>query len=136
MSVIGLAQLRRRLIGSLRSLVHAHATDRALAVLLPGCAAVTPRSLTLRAVVARPAAFADETVTEPFSSSDFAGLKDVDSLGQLPGAPRAAAKLTQDAPGLELGIGSFAGGRGAGHEPGWPGTFASAIGRGTAARWK
>ena len=37
-----------------------------------------------------------------------AGLKDVDGLGQLPGAPGAAAELAHDAPGLELGIGAFA----------------------------
>jgi NhaP-type Na+/H+ or K+/H+ antiporter len=48
--------------------------------------------------------------TEPFSSSVLAGLKDVDGLGQLPGAPGAAAELAQDAPGLELGVGAFAGG--------------------------
>ena len=52
--------------------------------------------------------------TEPFSSSDFAGLKNVDGLGQLPGAPGTAAELAQDAPGFELGIGALA--RGA--EPG------------------
>jgi len=46
---------------------------------------------------------------EPFSSSGFAGLKDVDGLGQLSGTPWAAAELAQDAPGFELGIGAFAG---------------------------
>src|SRR5512135_1093684 len=46
--------------------------------------------------------------TEPFSSSDFPGLKNVDRLGQLTGAPGAAAELAQDAPGLELGVGAFA----------------------------
>jgi len=35
-------------------------------------------------------------------------LKDVDGLGQLPGAPGAAAKLSQDVPVLELGIGALA----------------------------
>jgi len=35
---------------------------------------------------------------ERFSSSDFAGLKDVDGLGELSGAPGAAAELAQDAP--------------------------------------
>ena len=48
--------------------------------------------------------------TEPFSSLDLAGLKDVDGLGQLPGLPGAAAEFTQDAPGLELGVGAFPGG--------------------------
>jgi hypothetical protein len=47
-------------------------------------------------------------LTEPFSSCDFAGLKDVDGFGQLPGAPGAAAEFAQDAPGLELGVGPFA----------------------------
>jgi len=37
------------------------------------------------------------------------GLQDVDRLGQLPGLPGAAAEFAQDAPGLELGIGSLAG---------------------------
>ena len=31
----------------------------------------------------------------------------MDGLGQLPGALGAAAELTHDAPGLELGIGAF-----------------------------
>jgi hypothetical protein len=44
-----------------------------------------------------------------FSSSDFAGLKDVNGLGELPGAPRTAAELAQDALGLELGVGTLAG---------------------------
>jgi hypothetical protein len=44
-------------------------------------------------------------------SCDLAGLKDVDGLGQLPGLPRAAAQLAQDAPGLELGVGALAGDR-------------------------
>ena len=43
------------------------------------------------------------------SSSDFAGLQDVDGPGQLTGAPGAAAELAQDAPGFELGIGALAG---------------------------
>jgi len=47
--------------------------------------------------------------SEPFPSSDFVGLKDVDGFGQLPGAPGAAAQLAQDAPGFELGIGALAG---------------------------
>jgi hypothetical protein len=33
-----------------------------------------------------------EIVTEPFSSFDLAGLKDVDGFGQLPGAPGATAE--------------------------------------------
>ena len=48
-------------------------------------------------------------LSEPFSSSDFAGLKDVDGLGELPGAPGTAAELAQDAPGFELGVGTLAG---------------------------
>jgi len=51
----------------------------------------------------------DGAANEPFSSSDFAGLEDVDGLGELPGAPWAAAEFAQDAPGLELGIGPFTG---------------------------
>ena len=43
------------------------------------------------------------------SACGFAGLKNVDRLGQLPGAPRAAAHLAQDAPGFELGVGPFTG---------------------------
>jgi hypothetical protein len=43
------------------------------------------------------------------SSCDFAGLKNVDGFGELPGAPRAAAEFAQDAPGLELGVGAFTG---------------------------
>ena len=45
---------------------------------------------------------------EPFSSSDFAGLQDMDGFGQLACPPGAAAELAQDAPGLELGVGAFA----------------------------
>src|SRR6266536_3910847 len=41
------------------------------------------------------------THSEPFSSCDLAGLKDVDGLGQLPGAPGAAAELAQDVPGFQ-----------------------------------
>jgi hypothetical protein len=48
--------------------------------------------------------------SEPFSSCGLAGLKDVDGLGQLPGAPGAAAELAQDVPVLELGVGALAGG--------------------------
>src|SRR6516162_9811540 len=40
----------------------------------------------------------------PCSSSHLAGLKGLDGLGEPPGAPRAAAELAQDAPGLELGV--------------------------------
>jgi hypothetical protein len=43
------------------------------------------------------------------SSLHPAGLKDVDGLGELPGAPGAAAEFAQDAPGLRLGAGAFAG---------------------------
>jgi hypothetical protein len=48
---------------------------------------------------------------EPFSSFDFAGLKDVDGPGELPGAPGAAAELLQDLPGLELGVCASSGAR-------------------------
>ena len=44
------------------------------------------------------------------SSCDLAGLKDMDGLGQLPGAPWAAAEFAQDVPCLELGVGALAGG--------------------------
>jgi transposase len=47
--------------------------------------------------------------TEPFSSCDLAGLKDVDGFGQLPGLPWAAAEFAQNAPGFQLGVGAFAG---------------------------
>src|ERR1700745_2239772 len=40
----------------------------------------------------------------------FRGLQDVDGFDELPGAPGAAAELTQDVPGLELGVGALAGG--------------------------
>ena len=43
-----------------------------------------------------------------FSSSDFAGLKDVDRFGELSSPPRAAAEFAQDAPGFELCVGAFA----------------------------
>ena len=57
----------------------------------------------------RPAPMAAETpVSEPFSSGDLVGLKDVDGFGELPGPPRAAAELAQDAPGLELRVGTLA----------------------------
>src|SRR2546421_6974641 len=48
-------------------------------------------------------------MSEPFSSSDFAGPKHVDGFGELSGAPGAAAELAQGAPGFELGIGALAG---------------------------
>jgi hypothetical protein len=39
---------------------------------------------------------------EPFSSCfGFADLQNVDCLGELTGAPGAAAELTEDLPGLE-----------------------------------
>ena len=48
--------------------------------------------------------------SEPFSSSlccvNFQG---VDCLGELPGAPRAAAQLAEDPPVLELGVRALAG---------------------------
>jgi len=43
----------------------------------------------------------------PSSSADFAGLKNVDCLGQLAGSQGTAAEPAQDAPGLELLIGAF-----------------------------
>src|SRR5580693_7826161 len=47
---------------------------------------------------------------EPFSSCfGLADLQYVDGLGELAGAPGAAAELAQDAPGLELGVRAFAG---------------------------
>ena len=57
-----------------------------------------------------PIAFSARACTERLSSCDFAGLKGVDRLGELPGEPGAATELPQDASGLELGIGAFTGG--------------------------
>jgi hypothetical protein len=55
---------------------------------------------------------ADPTFTEPFSSCVcLADLQCVDGLGELAGAPGAAAEFAQDAPGLELGVRALAGGR-------------------------
>ena len=51
-----------------------------------------------------------DVASEAFSSGDFVGLKDVDGLGKLAGAPGAAAEFAQDVPGLELGVGALAGG--------------------------
>ena len=48
-----------------------------------------------------PAGIADATATEPFSSGlCLADLQNVNGLGELPGAPEAAAKLAEDAPEL------------------------------------
>jgi len=48
-----------------------------------------------------------DSLTEPFSSCVcLADLQYVDGLGELPGAPGAAA---EDAPGLELGVRALAG---------------------------
>ena len=48
--------------------------------------------------------------TEPFSSGVcLAGLQNVDGLGELAGAPGAAAQLAEDAPCLELGVRAPAG---------------------------
>ena len=48
--------------------------------------------------------------TEPFSSCVcLADLQYVDGLGELAGAPGAAAELAEDAPGLELGVRALAG---------------------------
>ena len=57
---------------------------------------------------------AEVTRVKTVAQVDFAGLKGVDGLGQLAGAPGAAAELTHNAPGLELSVGAFT--RGA--EPG------------------
>ena len=47
---------------------------------------------------------------EPFSSCIcLADLQNVDGLGELPGAPRAASQLAEDPPGLELGVRPFSG---------------------------
>ena len=49
-------------------------------------------------------------MTEPFPSwLCLANLQYVDGLGKLAGAPGAAAELTEDSPGLELGISALAG---------------------------
>jgi hypothetical protein len=51
-------------------------------------------------------------MTRPYlelSASGLADLKDVDGLGELPGAPGAAAELAEDSPGLELGVRALAG---------------------------
>jgi len=49
-------------------------------------------------------------LTEPFSSSVcLAYLQYVDGLGELAGAPGAAAELAENAPGLELGVRTLAG---------------------------
>jgi hypothetical protein len=69
----------------------------------------TPAPTLLRPRIVTPAQPDDQPDTESFSSSDLGGLQDVDGLGQLPGLPRAAAEPVQDAPGLELGVGAFAG---------------------------
>jgi len=48
--------------------------------------------------------------TEPFPSSLCGvNLQGVDGLGELSGAPGAAAELTQDSPGLELGVRALTG---------------------------
>jgi hypothetical protein len=38
------------------------------------------------------------------------GLEDVDGFRDLAGVPGAGAEFAQDGPGLELGVGAFAGG--------------------------
>jgi hypothetical protein len=49
-------------------------------------------------------------MTEPFSSwLCRVDLQGVDGLGELPGAPGAAAGLAENPPVLELGVRSFAG---------------------------
>lgn len=54
----------------------------------------------------------------PFSSSDFAGPKDMDRLGKLPGAPGAAAGLRKMRQDLSWAL-ARSPERGAGHGPGW-----------------
>ena len=50
------------------------------------------------------------TPIEPFSSCVcLADLQYVDGLGELSGAPGAAAELAEDVPGLELGVRALAG---------------------------
>jgi hypothetical protein len=57
-----------------------------------------------------PVCLCADLYTEPFSSCfGFADLQNVDCLGELTGAPGAAAELTEDLPGLELGIRPFPG---------------------------
>ena len=49
-------------------------------------------------------------INEPFSSCfGFADLQNVDCLGELTGAPGAAAELIEDLLGLELGVRPFPG---------------------------
>ena len=48
---------------------------------------------------------------ESFHPCAFAGLQYVDRLGEVAGAPGAAAELAQDPPGLGLGVRAFAGAR-------------------------
>jgi hypothetical protein len=51
-----------------------------------------------------------EQYTEPFPSClCLADLQYVDGLGEFPGTPGAAAELTQDPPGLELGVRALTG---------------------------
>jgi hypothetical protein len=52
-----------------------------------------------------------DLVTEPFSSWDLPGLKDVDGLGQLAGLPGAAAELAQDVPGFSWALARSPGNR-------------------------
>ena len=54
------------------------------------------------AAVPSPAAIGSQ-----LSSRDFAGLENVDGLGDLAGAPGAAAELAEDVPDLELGVYPF-----------------------------
>jgi hypothetical protein len=50
------------------------------------------------------------TVSEPFPSRlCLADLQYVDGLGELAGAPGAAAELAEDVPGFELGVRALAG---------------------------
>src|ERR1700735_3009917 len=70
-----------------------------------------------------PSTYSARSCSERFSSGDLEGLEDVDGFGDLAGVPGAAAEFAQDAPGLELGVGAFAGGAqlGVGGVGGFPG---------------
>ena len=69
--------------------------------------------------------------TEPFSSCDLLGLKDVDGLDQLLGFPGAAAELAQDVPGFSWALARSRGivaGRGRGWRPSASGLVSSLVG--------
>ena len=103
---------------------HARVSDRRLTA--PGCCEKgaghrhdrvfephTRGAVTLRAAPcesSRQDRFGRAKRTEPFPSSLCrVDLQGVDCLGELAGAPRAAAELAEDSPGLELGVRALAG---------------------------